>query len=174
MKLVLELFLCARQDKEAVCFHHCQTDITGSRSDPDTLMRAELIRLGLINGHAARYAHSTSWRYEAGRTLLTYLVWVDRRILQGLRTCRLSLNSAGSPRSSGPLAPRPDTLCKEDVLMHALRHLRYLIVERKDAWVAENVGGRATCDLLCRLEPALAGRIAPAPDQESASLTAMQ
>ena len=168
VKLVLELFLCARQDKEAVCFHHCQTDITGSRSDPDTLMRAELIRLGLINGHAARYAHSTSWRYEAGRTLLTYLVWVRQGALQGLRTSQLLLAAREEPESSGPLAPRPAALCREDVLMHALRHLRYLIVERRDAWVAEAVGDPATCDMLCRLEPALAGRIAAGPARESA------
>jgi hypothetical protein len=163
VKLVLELFLCARHDKDGVCFHHCQTDITGSHADPDTIMRAELARLGLVNGHSARYAHSTSWRYEKGRTLLTYLVWVDAEVLQGLRTSRLSLVPADPPRSSGPLAPRPETLCKNDVLMHALRHLRYLIVERKNPWIAETVGGRATCDLLHGLEPALAGRIAASP-----------
>jgi hypothetical protein len=159
VKLVLELFLCARHDKDAVCFHHCQTDITGSHADPDAIMRAELTRLGLVNGHSARYAHSTSWRYEDGRTLLTYLVWVDPGVLRGLRTSRLSLVQMDAPRSSGPLAPRPVTLRKDDVLMHALRHLRYLIVERKNAGIAETVGGRATCDLLHCLEPALAGRI---------------
>lgn len=160
MKLVLELFLCARHDKDSVCFHHCQTDITESHADPDTIMGAELARMGLVNGHGARYAHSTSWRYENDRILLTYLVWVDPRVLQRFRTRRLSLASGGSPGSSGPLAPRPEMLCEKDVLIHALRHLRYLIVERKDHRVAETVGGRATCDLLCGLEPALAGRIA--------------
>jgi hypothetical protein len=159
VNLVLEFFLCARQNKDAVCFHHFQTDITGSHTDPDAIMRAELARRGLVNGHSARYAHSTSWRYEDGRTLLTYLVWVDPGILQGLQTSLLSLVPSDIPRSSGPLAPRPNVLRKKDVLMHALRHLRYLIVERKDAWVAETVGGRATCDLLYRLEPALAGCI---------------
>jgi hypothetical protein len=171
VKLVLEFFLCARQDKGAVCFHHCQADITGSHADPDAIMRAELARRGLVNGHSARYAHSTSWRYEDGRTLLTYLVWVDPGILQKLPTSRLPLVPAEAPRSSGPLAPRPDALRKKDVLMHALSHLRYLIVERKDAWVAETVGGRDTCDLLCRLEPALAGRIAAPPARKSDSLS---
>ena len=163
MKLVLELFLCTRQDKDTVCFHHYQTDITGSHADPDAIMRVELARLGLVNGHSARYAHSTSWRYEGGRTLLTYLVWVDLGVLQGLSTSRLMLLPTDAPRSSGPLAPRPDALQKKDVLMHALRHLRYLIVEKNDTWVAETVGGRATCDLLRRLEPDLAGRIGAAP-----------
>jgi hypothetical protein len=171
VKLVLELFLCAQQDKDAVCFHHCQTDITGSHADPDTIMRTELAQLGLVNGHSARYAHSTSWRYEDGRTLLTYLVWVDHGVLQGLQTSRLPLVPADGPRSSGPLAPRPQTLYKKDVLMHALRHLRYLIVERKDAKVAETVGGRATCELLCCLEPALAGRITAPPAREPAPLS---
>jgi hypothetical protein len=171
VKLVLEFFLCARQDRDAVCFHHCQTDITGHQADPDAIMRAELYRLGLVNGHSARYAHSTSWRYEDGRTLLTYLVWVDLAVLQGLSTSRLLLVPTDAPRSSGPLAPRPDALRKKDVLMHALRHLRYLIVERKDAWVAETVGGRATRDLLCRLEPALAGRITSSQAGESDPLS---
>jgi hypothetical protein len=170
VKLVLEFFLCARQDKNAVCFHHFQTDITGSQADPDAIMRAELARRGLVNGHSARYAHSTSWRYEDGQTLLTYLVWVDAGVLQGLPTSRLPLVPVNTPRSSGPLAPRPDVLRKKDVLMHGLRHLRYLIVERKDAWVAKTVGGRATCDLLCRLEPALAGRIAAQSTKESVAL----
>jgi hypothetical protein len=160
VKLVLELFLCARHDKDAVCFHHCQKDITGSHADPDAIMRAELTCLGLVNGHSARYAHSTSWRYENGRTLLTYLVWVDPGVLQGMRTSRLPLVPADDPQSPGPLAPRPDTLRKNDVLLHALRHLRYLIVERENTWIAETVGGRATCDLLHCLEPSLAGRIA--------------
>lgn len=167
MKLVLELFLCARHGKDGICFHHRQTDISGSRTDPDILMRAELTRLGLVNGHSARYAHSTSWRYEEGRTLLTYLVWVDPGVLQGLQTSRLPLIPSDAPLSSGPLAPRPDMLCKKDVLMHALRHLRYLIVEKKDAWAVETVGGRATFDLLYRLEPALAGRIAAPQAMES-------
>jgi hypothetical protein len=167
VKLVLEFFICARQDKDAVSFHHFQADITGSQADPDAIMRAELVRRGLVNGHSARYAHSTSWRYEDGRTLLTYLVWVDPGILQELPTSRLPLAPVDAPRSAGPLAPRPDALRKKDVLMHALRHLRYLIVERKDAWVAETVGGRATCDLLCRLEPDLAGRIAAPSVRES-------
>ena len=172
VKLVLELFLCAGQDKDAVCFHHCQTDISASRTDPDTIMRAQLARLGLVNGHGSRFAHSTSWRYEDGRTVLTYLVWVGYGVLRGLRISRLPLTPAGIPRSAGPLAPRPDTLSKEDVLIHALRHLRYLIVEREDAWVAESVGGRA-CDLLRRLEPALAGRIGAAPVPEAGPLPAL-
>jgi hypothetical protein len=167
VKLVLELFLCARQDKDAVCFHHFQIDITGSQVDPDAIMRAELARRGLVNGHCTRYAHSTSWRYEDGRTLLTYLVWLDPGILQGLQTSRLPLVPSDIPHSSGPLAPRPDALCKKEVLMHALRHLRYLIVERKDARLSETVGGRETCDLLCRLEPALAGRIAAPSSRKS-------
>jgi hypothetical protein len=167
VNIVLELFVCTRQGKDAVIFHHCQTDITGSRMDPDAVMRTELVRLGLVNGHSARYAHSTSWRYEGGRTLLTYLVWVNQDALLGLRTSRLLLDEAEAPRSSGPLAPRPDMLRKKDVLMHALMHLRYLIVERKDTWVAETLGDRATCDLLGRLEPSLAGRIATAPVRAS-------
>ena len=173
VRLFLELFLCARHEKDAVCFHHCHTDITGSHADPDTIMQAELGLLGLVNGHSARYAHSTSWRYEDGRTLLTYLVWVDPGVLKRLRTSRLSLVPTDVPQSSGPLAPRPETLCKNDVLIHALRHLLYLIVERGNAWIAETVGGRATCDLLCRLDPVLAGRIAKPSSQKFESMSGL-
>ncbi len=65
-------------------------------------------------------------------------------------------------------------LCKNDVLMYALRHLRYLIIEKKDAWIAETVGGRATYDLLYRLEPALADRIAASPARQADRLTAQR
>ena len=71
---------------------------------------------------------------------MTFLVWV----LQGLRTSRRSKAAIAVPQSSRPQAPRPAALCKEDVLMHALRHLRYLMAERRNAWVAEMVGDRVS------------------------------
>ena len=50
MKLFLEIFLWALEKAETVRFYHLQTDITESHKDPDTVIKAQLEQLGMING----------------------------------------------------------------------------------------------------------------------------
>lgn len=160
MKLILEMFLWALENAETVRFFHLQTDITDSQKDPDAVMKDQLEQLGMINGKGARYAHSTSWRYEDGRTLLTYLVWVDGHKLENLPSRRLFIPSVACPTSRGPLSPRPESICEAHVLVHGLRHLRYLAFDQKDVVAANLLECPETCCLLNSLEPASSGRLA--------------
>ncbi len=79
MQLILEAFIWTLESEDAIRYHRLQVDITQSVLDPDIVLNDQLNRLGLIEPMAARYIHSTSWRYEVGRTLLTYLVWRQRK-----------------------------------------------------------------------------------------------
>lgn len=158
MKLFLEMFLWTLEKAETVRFFHLQTDITESQKDPDAVMKDQMEQLGMINGKGARYAHSTSWRYESGRTLLTYLVWVHGHELENLPSRRLFIPSVACPTSRGPLSPRPESICEAHVLVHGLRHLRYLALDQEDAVAAELLECRQTRGLLHSLEPALSGR----------------
>ena len=159
MQVFLEMFLWAMEDEGAVRYHHLQTDITASTRDPDVIVLERLKGLGLIDRWGARYTHSTSWRFEAGRTLLTYLVWVEARLLADLPTRRLLISMVKCPRSRGPLAPRPATLHKEQVLAHGLRHLRHLVFDRKDAVAVKTLSDQKTRELIQSLEPAPSGRL---------------
>lgn len=163
MKLFLEMFLWALENAGTVRFFHLQTDITESRRDPDTVMKDQLEQLGMINGNGARYAHSTSWRYEDGRTLLTYLVWVDGHQLENLPSKQLFIPSVACPASRGPLSPRPDSICEAHVLVHGLRHLRCLALDQEDGVAAKLLECRRTYSLLHALEPALSGRFEARP-----------
>jgi hypothetical protein len=163
VKLILEMFLWALENEETVRYHHLQTDITESLQDPDAIMNDQLERTGLINGNGARYAHSTSWRYQTGRTLLTYLVWVDGQVLGQLSTRRLSISAVTRAQSLAPLFPRPESLCQEQVLVHGLRHLRYLAFDQKDVVAAKMLECPKTYSLLHSLEPAPSGRFASEP-----------
>lgn len=163
MKLFLEMFLWTLEKAETVRFFHLQTDITESRRDPDAVMKDQMEQLGMIKGKGARYAHSTSWRYEDGRTLLTYLVWVDGHELENLPSRRLFIPSVACPTSRGPLSPRPESICEAHVLVHGLRHLRYLALDQKDVVAAKLLECRQTCGLLHSLEPALSGRFEARP-----------
>jgi hypothetical protein len=163
MKLFLEMFLWAPERAETVRFFHLQTDITENQKDPDAVMKAQLEQLEVIDGKGARYAHSTSWRYENGRTLLTYLIWVDGDKLENLPSKRLFIPSVACPTSRGPLSPRPESICEAQVLVHGLRHLRYLALDQKDKVAAELLECRRTRGLLHSLEPALSSRFEAQP-----------
>jgi hypothetical protein len=174
MKLFLEMFLWALEIADTVRFFHLLTDISESQKDPDALMNNQLEQLGLIDGEGARYAHSTSWRYENGRTLLTYLVWVDGHKLENLPSKRLFIPAVACPTSRGPLSPRPDTIDEAQVLVHGLRHLRYLALDQEDGVAAKLLECRRTRGLLHSLKPALSGRFESQPATVVEEMQAVQ
>ena len=86
----------------------------------------------LAVGDAAGLLHSTSWRFEAGRVVLTYVALPDPAPGPCLRPVPLVSRCA----SAGPLAPSPESVSTDDVAAHACRHLAYLrhtdpLVERR-------------------------------------------
>lgn len=100
---------------------------------PDDLARtlADLPDLTGQNGQNGLALHSTSWRYEHGRVVLTYAVFPDP-------TVRGSWSGLGEhvAVSEGPVNPSPQRLCDADVAAHAARHLADLAAGRDPHLVA--------------------------------------
>jgi hypothetical protein len=98
--------------------------IDETAADHPTLQaRRAAERLGLI----PRFVHSTSWRYEGGRVVLTYVVVVDPplRSVPGLED--VPIGRGGLARCE-PLEP-PASIESEHVLEHTIRHLSWLVRE---------------------------------------------
>jgi hypothetical protein len=95
--------------------------------------------------------HSTSWRFQRDRVVLTYAALPDPH---PVRTVAVPLD--GGATSDDPLAPAPARIRASDVAAHACRHLAYL--RHTDPLVA----GRADADphlwdLIAALTPTVAG-----------------
>jgi hypothetical protein len=85
-----------------------------------------------------RVVHSTSWRHEEGRVVLTYVAVVDppssipTGTLERIRVARTDL-------ARGEAAAPPSSIDVAQVLEHAFRHLAWLF--RDDAEIAEALPG---------------------------------
>ncbi|MGH3856889.1 MAG: hypothetical protein ACRDR6_26095 [Pseudonocardiaceae bacterium] len=102
--------------------------------------------------------HSTSWRTDGPRIVLTYMAVLDcpslarDRWAAALPVSAELLPAVGNPPPHGAAeAPVPRYI---DVLYHGLRHLRFLI--DTDASARESLAGNWTAHL-GRLSPVLAG-----------------
>ena len=127
-------------------------------SEPHFEIELELLRLGLRD--RVTLMHSTSWRtdYKLGGLVVTYMVVVAtddlvRGIWPHARPVTLAaVEAVGKPEPHAPDAP--PTPSHFDVLMHGLRHLRFLMD-------TDPSNAAAMGELLRRhlepLEPALAG-----------------
>lgn len=158
MNLMLELFICAHQAGETVCYHRRCRDISDRREDPDGIVIQLLLEAGIDTRDHTAWSHSTSWRYDGERTLLTYIVWVQARLLDGLPTRSLAV-LADTPPAAGPLAPRPRQIREEDVLVHGLRHLHYLVCHQQEPLAVNALADSEAMAFIQCLSPALAGRL---------------
>jgi hypothetical protein len=160
VRVILEVFVCAAESDEKVRYCRLQTEMTYRHCDPDDIVCEALSDIGLQPDQSGCCAHSTSWRYDSGQTLLTYLVWVPLRDMSALDTRVLELSRVTYPAAEGPLKPRPRDIREEHVLVHGLRHLRFL-VENQPACVNTRVIAAAEVfNVLQRMPPAVAGRLA--------------
>ena len=147
---VLAEVLFARIGKSDLRFQVARFALDG-RGEPDRAVRDHAdLRTG--EPDALRIVHSTSWRYERGKIVLTYLVYSDRLRFRGrARRARISaLPSAEHAAGDGKDRDR-------QVAAHALRHLALLVAEDPKTYEAK-IGG-ATRRMLRRLRPAAAGRV---------------
>jgi len=120
---------------------------------------------GLAAGDAAGLLHSTSWRFEAGRVVLTYVALPDPAPGPGRRP----VPSVSRCASAGPLAPSPESVSTDDVAAHACRHLVYL--RHTDPLVAGRA--RATPELWALIDeflPAVAGLLLQPTEPETREL----
>ena len=122
-----------------------------SRTDPDESAR-EFTDARLGEPDALRVVHSTSWRYERGGIVLSYLVYSDRLVFRG-RSRLARLDALPSPEQ-----PARDARDEgRAVASHALRHLAFLVAQDPKKFEAKL--SPATRRALRRLTPAAAGRV---------------
>ncbi len=159
MRLMLELFICAHQGGESVVYHRLCRDISQHLEDPDGIVIRLLMEAGIDTRDHTLWTHSTSWRFEQGGTVLTYIVWVSPRLLRGLPTRSLAVANAAPSPSAGRLTPRPREIREEDVLVHGLRHLHYLACHKEEPLAVRALADSESMDFIQRLSPALAGRL---------------
>jgi hypothetical protein len=97
-------------------------------SDPHTAAELELITHGAFA--ETKLMHSTSWRSDGPAMVTTYLAVIDcpgpvrEHWPEALPVSLALAELVGRPRTHGPLEPPMPS--QWNVLLHALRHLRFL------------------------------------------------
>lgn len=133
-----------------------RTMAVASDSEPHFELELELMARGVRD--RVSMVHSTSWRIDGPHLIVTYMAVVQagdlvRGVWPGARpiTARL-LDAVGKPSPHAPVEPPAPRYI--DVLMHGLRHLRFLM--DTDTSNAEAMGEQMRHHLQ-PLRPALAG-----------------
>lgn len=159
MRTVLELFLCGLAGEDTVLFLRTARDITGRRDDPDRLLPQLLSDLKIGSGTGETCAHSTSWRFDDGAIVLTYLALTPISTLAGTPAKLLCPAAIAPTGASGPLRPRPESIAETQVLVHGLGHLRYLAEQRAEPCISAALRHTGTFPVLGNFPPTLAGRL---------------
>jgi hypothetical protein len=145
--LVEVLLLSAAQNQ---LYFRTRTAELGHRT-PDVLARR-------LVGGGVGVLHSTSWRFDGSRVVLTYIALPDPAGHAGARP----LVARDLARGAHPTAPSPIRLSIDEVAVHACRHLSFL--RCTDPHVTEVArDGMPIWDLIeATFAPALAGAL-PSP-----------
>jgi hypothetical protein len=159
MKTILEIYFWSMHSDEAIHFFRYRKDITAFQCDPDEVLKEVLKKFAVCGEQSVGYAHSTSWRYEAGHILLTYLVWCPDQIMAAWPVRKRVLVCDCEAHSTDALTPRPRKIEESQVLAHGLRHLRFLMAEKQDPLIEQALDSISAKEMLYLLKPALAGRI---------------
>jgi hypothetical protein len=110
-----------------------EVHVDGAPPDHPTLsVRLAVEAMGLV----PRFVHSTSWRYQAGRVVLTYVAVVDPPVGSVDDFVDEAVTRANVARS-GALEP-PRIITMDQVLQHTIQHLAWLI--RDDPAAREALG----------------------------------
>jgi hypothetical protein len=130
------------------------------QSDRGVHAEVELVLLDLVPLSGVRFLHSTSWREQGQHALLTYFAAIDPPAGLDVRGHWRNARPVSEELAvyAGPAGPGPSTTPPEprpiDVLLHGLRHLRFLL--DTDDGVVATMDERWRRHLT-RLTPALAG-----------------
>jgi hypothetical protein len=118
---------------------------------PDDLAR-DLAGFGAgLNGDPTGLLHSTSWRFQRDRVVLTYAALPDPDPAGAV-----PVPADGGATSDDPLAPAPARIRAGDIAAHACRHLAYL--RHTDPVVAECADAAPPLwDLIAEFTPTVAG-----------------
>ena len=148
---VLAEILFARIAGRDLRFQVARLDLERSKRDPDESVR-DFADARLGEPDALRVVHSTSWRYERGRIVLSYLVYSDRLAPPG-KSRKARVDALPSPEE-----PARDVRDRDkSVASHALRHLAFLVAQDPDKYRPKL--SAETIRALRPLRPAAAGRV---------------
>lgn len=144
--------LFGRIDGKQFRFQVAHMDLTRRQTDPSVIVGALSLRRHpeLARWSSPRVVHSTSWRHQTGRIVLTFLVYSDDLVFSGA-VRRVALAGLPSPKSSRK-APSANA-----VAAHALRHLAFLCAEDPRSY--EDRLESNSRRQLSKLRPAVAGRL---------------
>lgn len=159
MKTTLEIFFCGFAGPDSVLYHRATRDISFSGQDPDRILKDVFQSLHIAGEKEEYCAHSTSWRYEEGEIILTYLSLVPLAVLQSVSTTWIQPSRVVPAVSAGPQAPRPALLKSVQVLIHGLGHLHYLTKKKSEPFLTKTVRKLNGLATLAVLDPTLAGRL---------------
>jgi hypothetical protein len=159
MILLIELFICSRMPDGNIHYHRVCRSLSDRSDDPDVVLEETLDELGMDPNAGVVCAHSTSWRYESGCTILTYLVWVQASLLDGMHCRNINLEEVNCSDAAGPTAPRPIALSEEHVLAHGLRHLSYLVCKQRQPLMSHALLATNALEPISRLSTSPPGRI---------------
>ncbi|NTV31313.1 hypothetical protein HGA91_05045 [candidate division WWE3 bacterium] len=104
--------------------------------------------------------HSTSWRFEnPNQIIITYLIYCDAITIEPNDS--LEFEQFTAIEQTNPIIPRPANLKQQDVVIHAIRHLGFLIDQDKDGSVKSRLAPESLLQLGA-LRLRLAGGMHPA------------
>ncbi|GAA0917654.1 hypothetical protein [Virgisporangium aurantiacum] len=125
---VVEVVLLSADPSSVLRYRMRAAGLTGGRH-PDEVAR----EVAGVDGDPAGLLHSTSWRFQRDRVVLTYAALPDV-----YPAGAVPVPADGGATSDDPLAPAPARIRPGDVAAHACRHLAYL--RHIDPLVADRAG----------------------------------
>jgi hypothetical protein len=153
--VVVETLLLGAHDGHLTC--RAAEEGLADNEHPDAAAR-RLAGFGSPFGStgSGRLIHSTSWRFDAGRIVLTYAALPDPDPATALR-----FPAGGATAARGTaLDPSPPHVDRADVIAHAARHLAFL--HRTDPAVAgAAIEHPSLWTLLDAYQPDVAGSVRP-------------
>lgn len=134
MKTILEIFYIRVVGKN-IRYQRKATDLTRRGGDPDAMIQSmirEKRRAESGEVEAQEFVvHSTSWRYERGRIVLTYAAYSDELEFRKGSFKILPLKRLRTIQKKSH-EPRSQTELQNKIVSHAMRHIAFLIQSGDD------------------------------------------
>lgn len=129
MKTILEVFYMRIVGKN-VRYQRKAADLSRRGGDPDAMIWSlihEKRSTALADAEEHDFiVHSTSWRYERGKIMLTYAAYSDELEFKGGMFKSVPLKRLRTVRKKSH-KPRSQTELHNKVVSHAIRHIAFLI-----------------------------------------------
>lgn len=161
MNTTLEVFLISCGKAQLVVYHRLEIPCEWDGANPDEQVTLKINKLGIDTTDNSAISHSTSWRFQDGRILLTYIVPLALHALADIPVSIVNLEKVICPESASAMSPHPTFIAYEHVLLHGLRHLNFLVYHHNNSMLASAMLRNGTLDLLRQLKPTVAGQLPP-------------